>query len=396
MMQSKNESPWRSILLLLLSGIACIIFLCTGLVMSIAGLFAVGTGDAETATSTLMFAGGMVVLGLVLIPSVYYSFMHILDRPARPLPFNRVPTYVLVIAWTISAAFTILIDSKDSSSFLLILFNLVTIILPIWILVRIGLRGLDAGSPERQWGTFTVGLTIVPFIIGLLEIFLLMAAGIAAFVWVMLNPESLNSLENLSTRLLYTSNPDTIIKILSPYFFNPAVIILGLMFFSILVPVVEETIKPLGVWLGPKRLASPEQGFAIGVLCGAAYALMESLGIMPGLPETSNLLSIVRAGTDLLHVATTGLMGWALVSAWRERKFLQLGLIFLLVISLHGLWNAFALFSSTQLALANLPNPSQWGQALPVISIIGLGILTLSNLFILYSVNHKFNQRDAE
>jgi hypothetical protein len=136
---------------------------------------------------------------------------------------------------------------------------------------------------------------------------------------------------------------------------------------------------------------TPRQGFAMGVLGGAAYALVESLGMSPGLPEASNLLSIVRAGTDLVHIVTTGLMGWALVSAWRERKYLQLGITYLLVIVIHGMWNALALSSAAQIAIDYLPNPSTFVQNLPTVSAIGLAVLSIINLSILLIINTRLN-----
>ena len=388
-------ADWRSILLLLLSGISSIILLSTGFVMFLAGLFEIAGHDESSVASTLTLAGGFIILGIILLPAVYYSLMRILDKPVKSIPLNRIPTSLLIAIWVISATLGIILEKRTSSPFILIPFNLVTVILPVWILLRIGLRGLNVGSPERLWGTFTVGITIVPLIIGILETILLFIVGIMVLIGVVLNPESLKTIENLSTRLMYTSNPDTALKILSPYLVNPALIILGLIFISILVPIIEETIKPLGVWMDPKKILSPRQGFAIGIICGAAYALVESLGVTPGIPEASNLLAIVRAGTDLLHILTTGLMGYALVSSWREKKFLQLGFTFILVVTIHGLWNAFAIASASEVLLKIAPNPSWWLQSLPTLSITGLAIMTIMNIYLLYYSNRKIQLEDV-
>ena len=220
---------------------------------------------------------------------------------------------------------------------------------------------------------------------------IILAAGIAAIFWIALNPELINTIESLSARLMYTNNPDAITRIMAPYIFSPVVIGAGLIFFSVIIPIIEELIKPLGVWLSPNKLMTPKQGFAMGVLGGAAYALVESLGMSPGIPEASNLLSIVRAGTDLVHVVTTGLMGWALVSAWRERKYVQLGITYLLVIVIHGMWNALALSSAAQIAIDYLPNPSMFVQNLPTVSAIGLAVLSIINLSILLIINTRLN-----
>jgi hypothetical protein len=55
------------------------------------------------------------------------------------------------------------------------------------------------------------------------------------------------------------------------------------------------------------------------------------------------LLLAMRAGTATMHIADSALMGWALVSAWRERRFLRLALVYGAIILVHGAWNFLAL-----------------------------------------------------
>jgi hypothetical protein len=367
------------------------IFLGVGILMGIAGIIELFSGTPETAESTLTLSAGSIFLGLVLIPAIYYSFMHVMNKPALPLPFHRIPTWLIVSIWLVSALLTALVETIESVPLVSIPLNLVTLILPVWILIRIALRGLDSGSPELHWGTFTLGMTVVPLLIGFAEVMIILVAGIAAIFWIALNPELINTIESLSARLMYINNPEAITRIVAPYIFSPIVIGAGLIFFSAIIPIIEELIKPLGVWLSPNKLVTPKQGFAMGVLGGAAYALVESLGMSPGIPEASNLLSIVRAGTDLVHIVTTGLMGWALVSAWREWKYIQLGITYLLVIVIHGTWNALALSSAAQIAIDYLPNPSKVVQSLPTVSAIGLVVLSIINLSILLFINTSLN-----
>jgi hypothetical protein len=367
------------------------IFLGIGILMGFAGIIEIISGSVETAESTLTLSAGSILLGLALFPGIYYSLMQILNKPAIQLPFNRIPTWLIIVIWLVSALLTALVETIVSTPFVSIPLNLITLVLPVWILIRIALRGLDSGSPELRWGTFTIGLTVVPLLIGFAETMIIFTAGITAIFWIALNPELFNTIESLSTRLMYTNNPEAITRIMAPYIYSPVVIGAGLIFFSAIIPIIEELLKPLGVWLSPNKLMTPRQGFAIGVLGGAAYALVESLGMSPGIPQASNLLSIVRAGTDLVHIVTTGLMGWALVSAWRERKFIQLGITYLLVIVIHGSWNALALSSAAQIAIEYLPDPSILVQSLPTISAIGLIVLSIINLSILLIINTRLN-----
>jgi hypothetical protein len=362
-----------------------------GILMGMAGLLELFSGSRVTAESTLTLSAGSIFLGIALFPGIYYSLMHVMNKPARQLPLYRIPSWVIIAVWIVCATLTALQDAVNSMPLVSILLNLITLVLPIWILIRIALRGLESGSPELRWGTFTIGMTVVPLLIGIAEVMVILAAGIAGVFWIALNPDWVNAIESISTRLMYTNNPEAITRIMAPYLYNPFVIGTVLVFFSMLIPIIEEIIKPLGAWLNPNKLATPRQGFVIGVLGGAAYALAESLGMSPGIPEASNFLSIVRAGTDLVHVVTTGLMGWALISAWRERKYTQLGITYFLVIVIHGTWNALALSSAAQIAIDYLPNPSRWVQSLPTVSAVGLVVLSIMNLSILLVMNRRLN-----
>src|SRR4030067_2197270 len=95
----------------------------------------------------------------------------------------------------------------------------------------------------------------------------------------------------------------------------------------------------LGGWcLGGSRLP-PAEGFTAGILCGAGYALVESLILSVDGGEQWVSLVFARIGTAVVHPLTSGLTGWALAYAWRENRYLRLGAAYLGAVLLHGLWN---------------------------------------------------------
>jgi len=80
------------------------------------------------------------------------------------------------------------------------------------------------------------------------------------------------------------------------------------------------------------------------MICGAAFALLESLGYLASpLGGDWPVLLIGRVGTGILHTVTSGLVGWGLASAWSNRNYTRLALAYFLAVFIHGLWNTFGL-----------------------------------------------------
>jgi hypothetical protein len=83
-------------------------------------------------------------------------------------------------------------------------------------------------------------------------------------------------------------------------------------------------------------------------------------------------------GTGVIHILTSGLTGWALALAWRERQYLRLGLVYLGVALIHGLWNGLTLllvFSGFSPLLEQV-HPDQW---VPYV-LVGMSIAGLASL----------------
>jgi hypothetical protein len=151
-----------------------------------------------------------------------------------------------------------------------------------------------------------------------------------------------SEMENLSRQIqLFGPQSQAARDLLLPYVTRPGVMVIALAYTAVLIPLIEELIKPLGVWFFAKQLTFPAQGFAFGALSGAAYALIETLGVSAQTEGWASLL-LSRVGTGILHITTTALMGAAIAYAIRERRFLRLLITYFLAASMHGLWNALA------------------------------------------------------
>lgn len=178
------------------------------------------------------------------------------------------------------------------------------------------------------------------------------------------------------------------VQLLSPYLTKPAVIGGLLLYIAVLVPAIEEIFKPIGVWLFAGKLRSPAQGFSLGALSGAGYALIETVGVSGQQSGEWASLLFSRIGTGLLHITTSALVGAAIVYAWRERRYARLLGNYLLAVILHGSWNALAmLFTFSGLAQL-LEQPGPWSTLQPAM-IVAMSIMVAGLLAILILSNRR-------
>jgi hypothetical protein len=346
-------------------------------------------GQTDQSVYVLAWLG--IILSLAAVPSIVFS----IRRLARlPMPANQ-PRSKLIAA---SIAFLAIIPlgyliytSPDllSNSFLKVLLSFITVAIPLWWFMELGQNKLPKSSAQRFWGLinfqFFAGMPIVM----LAEITLFVLALILGGVWLSNKNYFAPLLMTLQTQIMVdpkdmTSLLDQIIPLLQ----KPEVLAALFFSLSIVTPLVEEFFKPLALWFFIKRGWSESEGFSAGLVCGAAFALVESVSAVISLPQENwTVLLIARIGTGLLHTLTAGLTGWALASAWKTGNYKRLAVTYLISMSLHGVWNFFALLSGlgTNLDLfANSPLAA-FSKSAPWV----LGALFVGMLAMLFLMNRK-------
>jgi hypothetical protein len=388
---------WTSLFQLVFSALAALLLIGLAAIISVSSFiqyFNQGSGNQEL-TQSFMVASSLAFAGVLLLPSAWYAWKS-LTFPGiesksyhEPRGFGLILT-LLVLVVVPGAWFGNWVSQNDQLAWLLLpLINIIVNGLSAFWVVYIGVRGLKPGSRRRVWGVFSSGLILGPSIILILELFTLIGFGILAIMWAVLNPDISSQLQNLIFRLQNVpSNPEAILQILFPFLLKPGILFIAFSFISVIVPIIEEALKPIGVWFLAGKKISPAQGFAFGVLCGAGFGLFENLGNTSVGGETWAILVSTRITTLLLHCLTTGLVGWALASAWTEKRYLRLGITYASAVIIHGLWNGLAVIS----ALSSLEG--QVDVALPVnillygnIATIGLVVLGAFNLVFYISFN---------
>lgn len=260
---------------------------------------------------------------------------------------------------------------------------------PIWLFFGIGSRGIELGPRWRVFGIFGLGMTLSTLVMIVIEVILLvMGIVIIAVFLAMTQPDIAQEFENLNRILQNEVDEEVILQALAPYIANPFLIFATIGYISIVVPLVEELFKPLAVWLFALKLESPAQGFALGLLSGAAFGLVESLNASGGGTETWVAVVSVRAGTGMLHVMTSGLVGWGIASAFRERRILRLVAAYFSAVLIHGIWNACAggvVFAF----LGSLIGKPEWLFNIMPAATGGMAVLAIGMFALLFFSNKK-------
>lgn len=339
-------------------------------------------------TIPILLGSSGVMIGLLLVPSVVYPVQRLLGhRPYRLVPTSpwlRPTLLIFALPLLLLAGWWI---SQQGAALQLILpiFHVPAIGIPILWLSYLAVRDLPLGSPQRAWGLLGSGSVLAPLFILFAEILVLLAGVITWSIWMSGQPGMLDELSILAERLRQAGNsPQLIAHIISPYLKDPLVIFSAFTFAAVIVPLIEEAIKPLGVWFLAGSRLTPAEGFTAGILCGAGYALVESLTLSADSGNDWVSLVFARIGTAVVHILTSGLTGWALASAWREKRYFRLGVTYLGAVLLHGLWNGLTML----IVIADLSLPaaqlgqdllSQAYQIVPY-GLVGLAIAGLATL----------------
>ncbi len=287
--------------------------------------------------------------------------------------------------------------ASSLAAYVLPFLHILSVILPALFLVLIAARKLESGSPQRRSGVLAAGVALGPFVILLLETLALVAVIIIVSLYIANQPELYEQLMDLAGEITgIQGSMEDLLRLITPFLSSPVVILGTLTFISVIAPIIEELFKPVGVWILAKKSISPAEGFAAGAISGAGFAIFESLMLNAGVDDWL-MGSVVRIGTSVIHIATTAMSGWALATAWRSGKYLRLVLVFLGVVSVHGLWNGLAVIT----IFHELGAAEGIQDALPLMGTVAvlspyiLIGLTIAGFILLFLMNRHLRQTDS-
>jgi len=373
---------WSAAFLLVLLGLSSLLFSASG---------------GMDAVSALMLAGVTAFGGLLLLPSAWYALMRLMGREyhGSRLTLRWFRPSLLILAFPLLLIIGYGAVQAPAITWLVLPpVHVLAVSLPVLWVVYLGVRNLPLGSPQRRWGVFGSGLALGPTLTLVAEGMVGLALIILAAIVLASQPGLIDELSSLAEGLSDLDiAPEQAFETLSPYILRPGVILSIFLFTSLIVPMLEEAIKPVGVWLLAGRKMTPAAGFAAGVLSGAGFALFESLVMINGADMWVTLV-VARIGTAFVHILTSGLTGWALALAWGRRRYLRLILTYLGAVLIHGLWNSISIMTSFSVlgAIEGLEVPTML-TTLGNLAPVGLSILAGCALAALLWINHKLARR---
>jgi hypothetical protein len=396
---------WPSLFQLVLSAIAALLLIGLAAIITVTTgvqYLSQGSGNQEL-TQSFMVAASLAFAGVLLLPSAWFAWKSLAFPNSESKEYHErrgfglILTLLLLVVIPGALWLGNWVSQNDQLAWLLLpLINIIVNGLSAFWVVYIGIRGLKPGPPRRVWGVFASGLVLGPSIILILELFALIGFGILAILWAAINPDISNQLQNLIFRLQnLPSNPDAILQILLPFLLNPGILFIAFALISVIVPIIEEALKPIGVWFLAGQRINPAQGFAFGVLCGAGFGLFENLGNTSAGGETWAILASTRITTLLLHCLTTGLVGWALASAWTEKRYLRLGITYAFAVIVHGLWNGLAVISALS-SLEGQVDVTLPGNNLLLGNLATIGIITLGVFNLIFYISFNAFLRNSD
>jgi hypothetical protein len=311
----------------------------SGLLISILTLLSIlaGSNSLTSVDTFFTFLFAPVVGGGF---AIYYGIRGIQRKPS---PRFTLPSPVLFLGLTVvvygAAIILWHLSSAPGPAFLALPLLVLSAAMPALTILSFATWRLKNPTSRRHvWMSFIYGSTLAILIALILNTLGEVAVSLFEYA---LEPHA--SLSNPVS----PSSPDNV------------QIIGALVLLSVLAPLVEEGVKPLGTLLAIRRLRSPAGAFLMGLAAGCGFAIFESVSIYIGQGQADwVVVSLERIGTGLLHGVGAGMgaLGWYYLvngKGVRLRWWRGFG-CFLYALFQHGIFNALAL-------VVSLPGPiSSW------------------------------------
>jgi hypothetical protein len=351
---SNRPLHWPSLWQFALTSLAILTSLGLAFFLAIFGLAMLlspgsGAGNIEP-LQMLLLAVSMLAACVLLLPSALYSLRRLAGKPAPAFPTIihklRPGLWILLFPVVLGIGQAGFWLAPSLSWLFLPPLHVLAVVIPVTWMLYLAVRKLPLGSPQRAWGALGSGLGLASTLILITEGCVALVFFVLVVIYLVTQPELVQRLSFMVQELQITQpTPEMALDTLGPYLFKPGVILSVLLYVAGFVPLIEEFLKPAGVWLLMGHKISPQAGFAAGALSGAGYALFESL-LLTSNSQGWAAMMVGRVGTSIVHILTTALTGWALVQAWQKRRYLRLLIMYVLAVAIHSMWNGLTVLTA--------------------------------------------------
>ena len=325
-----NPVHWPSILAAI-GGILAILTIGAGaLLFFLSGLVSTFNPEAASGDSVLLFSYSVtgVLVSFLILPVVILAVRRLSGRGAVPgQGFHRIfmlknPQRLIWLYLPLVLLGYLIQFVKGLDLVLLPGINVLVLSIPVAWLIWLGMKNLQPSSIQRNWTIFGLGMTVSPVMIIFLE---LTAIFLALIVFVILVvtvfPDVADQLSQIANTLEAAATTMEVPEQEVVSLLQSPVVVAGLLLFtSVLVPLIEETIKPLGVWLLAGRDLTLQDGWVLGLLSGAGFALVENLGNLTA-GDGWTFLMLARAGAAGLHMFNSAIIGYTFVLSRRQKRW---------------------------------------------------------------------------
>jgi hypothetical protein len=401
MQPNPNFSHRRDILLLIFSILGLLGLLIRGTYIAVIGILYFDPTDISSLAPNMLDALAMLFCAGLLLPVLVYTIKRLKGQKILPAQLRPVKFYVvsaLVAAWVMIVIIGALLNNLFTYGWAVAApFFLIGVSLPILIFTWIGAGGLPGGSRRRLWSVFGFGMVGSTLTAIILEYLLVGVAILVIGALASANPELRTVIDQVKTQVANAKAGDvqSLLTVLAPYITNPLVILSILIFAAVLTPLIEEAVKPAVIFFMGKHLRSPAEGFMLGALCGAGFAMLEGLMAASGAAQMWGFGVVGRAAASLMHVTSSGLLGWAIASTQLEKRYGRLALTYLISVSIHGLWNGsviIAVYGALQVMVQNNMQ-IEFPSILYVLAGLGMLFLELVGMLALLPlINHHLRR----
>ena len=385
-----------SVLLLLLSSLGILIGILTAaLTLISAYVFPTASLSAADEMSVLSTSILLISISALSVPALITSIGNLQRKTAHQSlqPLFQKANY-LIILWFLMIAFGYFISQEGSRTFLLAPLSVAAVIIPVWWLIEFSRRGLPRSTKLREWGTLTIGLTVTPIVIIMIELILIVVAAVIVMIELGFHPglssQLLSILENIN---LYQSGIGELEQILYEIMKQPLISAAIFLTIGLIAPLIEEIFKPMSTWFLLSRPLEEHEGFSLGLISGGAFAILESAGMVIQMDIQDWLIAIIlRTATGVLHIGLSGLVGYGLARSWRQKR-IDRGILYVFSAAiLHGAWNSLALLSSFSFSILSEEPGAEILGANNILSLFFMVVVFTSIIAITLKINSRLRQ----